>query len=266
MESGTHPTGREHHLVGNVSTVVRIADTVRRSTGPWTPAVHALLRHLEEVGFDGAPRVQGIDEQGREVLTYLSGDVPRRASPEITTDWVLVELGRLLRRFHDAVAGFELPPEVTWHHAEVPAPVTVVCHNDISPRNTVLRDGRPAAFLDWDFAAPAPPAWDVAHAAWQFVPLAGDAACARHGWPSPPDRARRLRTLCDAYGLAESDRPDFAQLVSRRIAVTASGIEGLAAAGNPAYERLVAAGIPTLVRADQGWVEQQVHHLNRALL
>jgi hypothetical protein len=73
--------------VGNVSTVVRIADTVRRGTGPWTPAVHALLRYLEEVGFDGAPRVRGIDEQGREILTYLSGDVPRRASPEIMMDW-----------------------------------------------------------------------------------------------------------------------------------------------------------------------------------
>jgi hypothetical protein len=266
MEPETHPTGREHHLGGNVSTVVRIADTVRRGTGPWTPAVHALLRHLEVVGFDGAPRVQGIDEQGREVLTYLSGDVPRRASPEIMTDWVLVELGRLLRRYHDAVAGFELPPEVTWHRAKVQAPGTVVCHNDISPRNTVFRDGRHAAFLDWDFAAPAPPAWDVAHVAWQFVPLAGDAGCARHGWTSPPDRTRRLRTLCDAYGLAEGDRPDFAQLVARRIAVTASGIEGLAAAGNPAYERLVAAEIPTLVRADQGWVEQQAHRLNRALL
>ena len=266
MEPQTHPTGREHHLVGNVSTVVRIADTVRRTTGAWTPAIHALLRHLEEAGFDGAPRVLGIDEQGREVLTYLSGEVPRRASPEITTDWVLFELGRLLRRYHDAVAGFELPPGVTWHHTEVPAQVTVVCHNDISPKNTGFRDGHPAAFLDWDLAPPAPPAWDVAHAAWQFVPLADDAGCARHGWPSPPDRARRLRTLCDAYGLAERDRPEFAQLVARRIAVTAKGIEGLAAAGNPAYGRLVAAGIPTLVRADQGWVEQHAHRLNRALL
>ncbi len=266
MEPGNHPTGRERHLSGNVSTVVRVGDTVRRTTGPWTPAVHALLRHLEEIGFDGAPRVLGIDGRGREVLTYVSGDVPRSASPEITPDGVLVELGRLLRRYHDAVAGFELPPGVTWHHAEIPAPVTVACHNDISPRNTVFRDGLPVAFLDWDFASPAPPAWDVAHTAWQFVPLTNDAGCARHGWPSPPDRARRLRTLCDACGLAEEDRPGFARLVARRIAVTASGIEGLAAAGNPAYERLDAAEIPALVRADQEWVEQHARRLERALL
>ena len=46
---------------GLISTVTRVGDTVRRGTGPWTPAVHALLRHLEGVGFDGAPMVLGID-------------------------------------------------------------------------------------------------------------------------------------------------------------------------------------------------------------
>jgi aminoglycoside phosphotransferase (APT) family kinase protein len=182
------------------------------------------------------------------------------------TDGVMVEIGRLLRRYHDAVTGFELPPGGAWHHAEVTAPVTVLCHNDISPRNTVFRDGLPVAFLDWDFASPAPPAWDIAHVAWQFVPLTNDTGRAGHGYSSPPDRARRLRTLCDAYGLAERDRPGFARLVARRIAVTASGIERLAAAGNPAYEHLVAAEIPTLVRADQEWVEQHARRLDNALL
>jgi Tol biopolymer transport system component len=36
--------------------------------------VHALLRHLESVGFEGAPRVVGFDDSGREVLTYVDGD------------------------------------------------------------------------------------------------------------------------------------------------------------------------------------------------
>ncbi|WP_435866505.1 hypothetical protein [Streptosporangium sandarakinum] len=41
--------------------VVRVGDTVRRPVGPNAPLVHALLRHLEEVGFAGAPRFLGID-------------------------------------------------------------------------------------------------------------------------------------------------------------------------------------------------------------
>src|SRR5579859_7679207 len=46
------------------------------ATVAWTPTVHALLRHLETVGFDGAPRVVGsrFDPAGRETLTFIQGD------------------------------------------------------------------------------------------------------------------------------------------------------------------------------------------------
>lgn len=123
---------------------------MRRSTGPWTPAVHALLRHLEDAGFDGAPRLLGTDEQGREVLSFVHGEVPERADPEIVTETVLRKVGRLLRRYHDAVRDFELPPGIEWHQPSLPGERTVVCHNDISPRNTVFLGGWPVAFLDWD--------------------------------------------------------------------------------------------------------------------
>ena len=59
---------------GNVSrAVVRVGDTVRRPAGPWTPAVHALLAHLHSAGLTGAPGPLGIDERGREVLTFIPG-------------------------------------------------------------------------------------------------------------------------------------------------------------------------------------------------
>ncbi|WP_261562595.1 hypothetical protein [Frankia tisae] len=43
---------------------VRIGDTVHRPANPWTPAVHGLLRHLDAVGFDGAPRVARLRREG----------------------------------------------------------------------------------------------------------------------------------------------------------------------------------------------------------
>jgi hypothetical protein len=96
---------------GNMSSgVVRVGDTVRRPAGPWTPAVHALLTHLHDVGFDGAPRPLGIDEQGREVLTFIPGTV---AWPNhfhlLDGDAQLRRAARLIREFHDAVAGFSTP-------------------------------------------------------------------------------------------------------------------------------------------------------------
>ncbi|MFD1048866.1 hypothetical protein ACFQ1S_26685 [Kibdelosporangium lantanae] len=67
---------------GNMNTgVVRIGQTVRRPTGPWTPAVHAVLNHLNNTGYPHAPQLLGIDDQGREVLSYHPGateaDAPR---------------------------------------------------------------------------------------------------------------------------------------------------------------------------------------------
>src|SRR3979490_123534 len=68
-------TGTEIPLGGgNMSSgVVRVGAPVRRPAGPWTPAVHALLTHLHEAGFRGAPRPLGIDDRGREILTFVPG-------------------------------------------------------------------------------------------------------------------------------------------------------------------------------------------------
>jgi hypothetical protein len=164
MEYDESTSSPEVPLPGTFSNLAKVGDTVRRSTGPWTSAVHALLRHLERAGFDGAPRVLGVDSQGREVLTFIPGHVPRAARPDVATDRALVEVGLLLRRYHDAVSGFSLPPGIGWYGGADPDPgaSSVVCHNDLAPRNTVFRGGSPVAFLDFDLASPDRPAWDVA--------------------------------------------------------------------------------------------------------
>ena len=74
------------------------------------PRAHALLRHFERVGFDGAPRVLGFDEKGREVLSYVDGTAALAPLPR--GDDVIEALGRLLRRMHDAQAG-RPPPDWT---------------------------------------------------------------------------------------------------------------------------------------------------------
>src|SRR5260370_11602968 len=51
------PEPKETLTGGNMAgEVLRVGDTVRRRAGPWTQAVHQLLRHLEQVDFQGAPR------------------------------------------------------------------------------------------------------------------------------------------------------------------------------------------------------------------
>ena len=52
--------------------VVIDGDVVRRPAGPWTPAVHALLDHLERAGFAGSPHAVSTD--GADVVTYIPGE------------------------------------------------------------------------------------------------------------------------------------------------------------------------------------------------
>jgi hypothetical protein len=228
---------------GNVSTVVRVGDTVRRTAGPWTPAVHALLRHLEAVGFTGAPRAFGIDERGREVLSYLDGecgDYP--LAPHWTTDEALVTVATMLRMFHDAQAGFRPAPGLTWRAFGPPPPDTeVVCHHDAAPHNVVWRPDGTLAMIDFDLSSPGARIYDVAYSAWTWVPLFSDRDSRTLGWKHP-DRPRRLRLFADAYGLTPRDRARLVQVVRARIVDHVEGIRRMAAAGEPAFVRIVQKG------------------------
>jgi hypothetical protein len=242
---------------GNVAPVYRVGDSVRRATGAWTPAVHALLRHLERVGFDGAPRVLGVDGEGREVLSYLDGFVPYAPDipASIWTDDALTRAAALLRAYHHAVRDFVPPPGAEWRVCPgAPHSGAIVCHNDVAPWNTVYRHDAPVAFIDWDFAAPAPVLWDVAYAAWRFVPLYHDGV---PGLPRDPDVAacaRRLRRFCDAYGL--EDRDDLVGTIVARQEVTYDTVRVWGEAGVPGFEEMWKTGHADLPLRDRAFVEK----------
>jgi hypothetical protein len=197
---------------GNTSIVVRSGDTVRRNAGPWTPAVHALLRHLEYVGFTGAPRALGIDERGREVLSYLEGECGEYPlAPHWVTDEALVTVATMLRMFHDAQYGFRPPPGAVWRSFGPPPPDTeVICHHDAAPHNVIWRPDGTLSLIDFDLASPGARIYDVAYAAWTWVPLFSDRDSYTLGWKRPnrprpsggcPRRGRRCgRGSCRGAG------------------------------------------------------------------
>ncbi|TDV57691.1 phosphotransferase family enzyme [Actinophytocola oryzae] len=196
--------------------------------------MHELLTHLAHVGFDGAPRFLGVDEHGREMLGFVEGEVTVDGPPRgVYTDAALTAAARLLRGLHDATTEFAAAHPLGWRF-QVGAPTTgpVICHNDLGPYNTVYRSGRPAAFIDWDFAAPAPREWDVAYALWRFVPLYDDVTAARLGWPTAP-RGPRIARFLDAYGL--DDRADILAVLHRRQQVIRDTIQTWAEEGDPAF-------------------------------
>ncbi|MBL7259702.1 phosphotransferase [Paractinoplanes lichenicola] len=222
----TEPPGHDEQPIagGTVTPIVRIGDTVRRATGSRNARVHELLLHLEAAGFEGAPRFRGLDDRGREVLTFIEGEVTTYAPPTgMASDGALTAAAVLLRRLHDATLPFAATRQDGWRvEAGAPRGGPVICHNDVGPYNTIYRGGRPVAFIDWDSAAPGPREWDVAYALWRFVPLYDDETCARLGWPVVP-RGPRIARFLDAYGLTE--REHVLATVRRRQESTRTAIE-----------------------------------------
>lgn len=184
---------------GNMGEVFRVGDTVIRTTGPWTPAVHRLLRHLREQGLDWVPEPLGRTPDGREILRYIEGEVPVYPMPDwVWTESLLIDTARKLRLFHDATTGY-VDAEAQWRFAPH-EPSEVICHNDFAPYNMVFRDGRCVGVIDFDMASPGPRLWDLAFLAHRMVRLTDPVS---PGGPafSEATRLARLTMLVDAYGM-----------------------------------------------------------------
>ncbi len=249
---------------GNTSVVVRLGDTVRRSAGPWTPAVHALLRHLRSVGMLDVPEVLGLDEAGREVLRFVPGEVGTLDEQAALAPWFRTvdaahAIGDWLRRFHAAQRTFRPDPSLPWRRApgrELGAG-EVICHHDVSPYNTVRRPDGGVTVLDWDFARPGDPLEDLAWAAWRWVPLMapGSAFLTAYGYDVDVGTQReRLAALLDGYAASRRDRSRVLDVVVDEQLRHADVLEQIAAEGDQAFVALCEQGYADAARQDAAWL------------
>jgi len=226
----------ERPLEGGIShagEVVRAGAHVLRPASPHSGSIHAFLRSVRRAGFEGVPAPVGIDDDGRERLVFIDGDVPVPPYPGwCQSDAALASIARLLRGLHDAARGFD-PRDRTWSDAIAdPAGGAVVCHNDVELSNVVFRDGTAVALLDFEFAAPGRPVYDVAHLARLCVPIEHDLDQARLGW-RPADRPARLRLVADEYGLDRDGRAELLTALDDAIARIEAAVRRSIDAGDP---------------------------------
>lgn len=247
---------------GNMSTVSRLGDTVRREAGPWTKQVQWLLAHLRGKGIIEVPVPLGFDGQGREVLSFIPGLVGHYPLPDtLRPDEVLVSTARLLRRIHDATADVAQVYLSGW---QVPKrePVEVVCHGDFAPYNCVFNEDRLVGIIDFDHAHPGPRAWDYAYALYRFAPMMDPTNPDSYG--SLADQARRVRLFCDAYGL--QDRPQVLQSVIARVQFMADWLLQGAAQGDPRLQANIDAGHLAIYQTDAAYLEANQEQFERALV
>lgn len=197
----TKETDAEPLTGGERTAVARRGDVVIRDTGPWGRSVHALLRHLHLAGFAGAPRVvgDGFDDEGRELLSYIEGEV---INPAPWSDEAMHDLGRLIRQLHDATASFRPPADAVWRpwFGRTVGTPDIIGHCDAAPWNVISRHGKPIALIDWEAAGPVDRLTDIAMAAWSNAQLYDDDVAEMNGLPQAEHRIRQVRIFADAYG------------------------------------------------------------------
>ncbi len=145
-----------------------------------------------------------------------------------------MSIAELLRGLHDATREFD-PRSLTWSNSLAdPAGGMMICHNDVSPENVVFRDGLAVALLDFEFAAPGRPVYDLAHLARLCVPIENEFDQARLGW-EPADRPARLRLVADAYGLDRDGREELLIAIDDALTRLEEFVWRSVEAGDPTY-------------------------------
>lgn len=246
--------------LANLGQVVKRGDTVERPATPHAAALHSYLRALRDAGFDCAPEPKQLTGE-REVLSFVHGDVAIPPYPQWSRDEdVLASVGRLLRRMHDASAAIPIP-DADWptdfaDPEAASAQNLVLCHNDACLENVVFREGEAAALIDFDFAAPGRPLWDLAMSAWYWVPMVPQAIAAVEGFDGM-DSPDRLRIMVDAYGLDGADRRTLLGLFPRAVVTMQAFMKGRVAAGDPVFVEVDAKRDPERYNKILAWLDER---------
>lgn len=254
--------------------VVRVGDTVRRPTVPNADLIHALLLHLERVGFDGAPRFLGIDATGRAVLTFIAGEVAGRPhQPWIAGEDRLISLGRFLRRLDDAAATFVVPDGVTIDpgFTETPdlPPVPpyepeLIGHRDITPENVVFDDGWASALIDFDLAGPATRVDEVMNALRYWAPIADPTDV--DPVLRDVDAVRRCRLFADAYDMSGDDRAKLVEVATMRLRRSWHLMRQRAEVDGGGWLRMWQEGVGDRILRAQRWLDANGAAIESALL
>ncbi|MFH8886378.1 phosphotransferase [Streptomyces californicus] len=252
----------------NAGAVLRRGDAVERPAPPHARLLHAHLRALRDRGFADVPVPLEVSGR-RERLSYVPGEVAVAPYPAwARSDAALHSVGALLRRMHDTAAPLPADQSAGWpteladpepesgRDGEA-GPGPVVCHNDACLENVVFRDGRAAALIDFDLAAPGRPVWDVAMAARYWVPMRG-----RDGL----DPAHRLRVLADGYGLGRTGRAALPRVIEQATAVCRAFVERRVAQGDTAYTAAYEESGRAVWDRHQSWLAAHRRTLTTALL
>jgi hypothetical protein len=245
--------------VANAGGVIRRGEFVLRPSNPNSEAVHAFLLRLRSTGFEGASVPVEIQEDGRERLLFIRGDVGVPPFPAwVQSDHALSSITALIRSFHEASSQLPVIPAKWSDELADPCGGTMICHNDVCLENVVFRDGEAVALLDFDFAAPGRPLFDLAAFARMCVPIDDDLSARRLGF-GHLDRPARLRLVANTYGLDAKGRRTLIELLDGPMESGGSFVQRRVDAGDTNFIQMLEemGGMERYERRRRWWQESR---------
>ena len=266
--------GPEEPLLGGDVTegIVRVGDTVRRPRTSSSEAVRTVLDHLERAGFEGAPRFLGVDDRGRDVLSFVEGEVAGRPAPAWVADTShAVSVARLLRDYHVAVSSLGVPLLFAGDRSVEPDGIPpaiqlsqeLVGHRDVTLENVVFRDERAVALIDFDLARRSAPIEDVCNMLQWWAP-----------WMPPEDRPHaladvdpfeRAAAMVDAYGLDSASRSMLVPAARNGAARSWHLMRMRADRDGGGWRRMWDEGVGDVIRRRQEWLRFNEDELQAAV-
>lgn len=219
----------------NAQGVVKIGNTVHRPLNSNSEYIHQLLQLLEQKQYPYSPRYLGIDENGREILTFIKGDIARGDIQ--WTNEQLIHITKMIKQFHDATEGCKLTEGKE-----------VVCHNDLAPWNLVIQNSQPVAFIDFDDSKPGYRIYDFAYFLWTFLDL-------RNG-TSVEEQVRRIKLLNKEYG--EFNSKDLINAIIKQQKKILKKRRSLAKKAKSLEEREFSKGKIKEIEGEMKWVKKNL--------
>ncbi|PPA71692.1 aminoglycoside phosphotransferase family protein [Jeotgalibacillus proteolyticus] len=231
---------------GNISAVYLAGGTVRREMTEGSERIHALLKHLENKSYPYSPRFLGIDEKGREILTYIEGEAGNYPlKNEMWSNEALIRVAKMQRAYHDAVEDFEFDEK--WLSTDgTPEKREIICHNDFAVYNIIFSGGMPVGVIDFDMAAPGPKIWDIAYTLYTCIPLSrfylleSGEKCRYDSSVHTADRKDRIALYFHAYGVSCPE--NIINTVILRLEGLCQTIQRKAQEGDPSFLKMVDEG------------------------
>ena len=202
------------------------------------------MNHLTNNDFQYSPKYLGVDDKGREKMTYIHGQQMNHTKIDMG---LMRQALRVLRQFHDILSVPELSGEQE-----------TLLHTDFAPWNLIVNEGKLVGVIDLDDVKPGRRLYDVAYICWNFLDIGSEGSDF-----TEEEIFKYLPVLINAYGVIETS--DFVDVLLSEQHRILKGRERRVEEVEEGEEKEYRKGICVEIKNQMEWVKKHRENIEKVL-